>query len=158
MILSDKGLGLIMDAEGFVPKVYLDGGQVPTVGFGHRVLNTEHFVGEITRDEGIELLKKDVAWAELWVSSNVKTVLSQGQFDSLVDFTFNCGIGVARKYILPLVQRPEMIPHEIVKHIHDAKGNVEEGLEWRRDQDVNLWLDMPLQTREEWRKKKAQAA
>lgn len=159
MTLSSKGLLLIMEAEGFVDHIYKDSGWVPTIGFGHRVLNGETFAGAITRQEGLELLQKDVAWAELWVNSNVKVEMTQGQFDALVDFTFNCGIFITRKYVLPLLKTPEKVPVEMRLHAHDAKGHTLPGLDWRRDQDVNLWLDQPLETREEWKaKKNAQAA
>lgn len=36
---------------------------------------------------------EDIAWAENEVNRVVKVPLTQGEFDALVDFVFNCGSG-----------------------------------------------------------------
>ena len=47
----------------------------------------------ITPDEGKALLLKDAAKAEMYVNDTIKVPLTQAQFDALVDFTYNVGVG-----------------------------------------------------------------
>lgn len=49
--------------------------------------------GGMTRAQGLTLLNHDVASRVAAVNNLVTVPLSQNQFDALVDFTFNVGIG-----------------------------------------------------------------
>lgn len=95
MKLSDDGLALIMDSEGFVDHAYPDpgsGGDPWTIAYGHT-----HGVrqGDVcTQAQGVAWLREDKGWAEDLVNRYVQRELTQGRFDALVDFAFNIGPGI----------------------------------------------------------------
>jgi lysozyme len=92
MNFSAVGMALLKKAEGFRSHVYLDAAGLPTIGYGHRVLNPNSFE-EISEEFASTILASDVRDAEQAVARLVTVSLTQGQFDALVDFTFNLGAG-----------------------------------------------------------------
>lgn len=94
---SQVGIDLIKQFEGFSPRVYLCPAGKPTIGYGHVVRKDEDIEGPITIEQGEELLRKDLEWAEDAVHRLVTYPdLNQHQFDALVSFTFNVGAGALR--------------------------------------------------------------
>ena len=93
MNLSAAGLQLLKKSEGFRDRTYLDVAGLPTIGYGHRLVHPECYPGGITQTQAEVILLWDVREAEQAVERLVKVPLSQGQFDALVDFTFNLGSG-----------------------------------------------------------------
>lgn len=93
MKLSDSAIALIKASEGFRGQEYLDVAGIPTIGYGHKLLPGESFAGGVTEAQAEEILARDAAHAAAAVSGLVHVPLSQGQFDALVDFTFNLGAG-----------------------------------------------------------------
>ena len=91
MKVSDAGLQLIKDSEGFSSVAYRDAVGVWTVGYGHT--GGVQKGDTLTPDQADETLRQDAATAEQAVSRLVKVPLTQGQFDALVSFTFNLGAG-----------------------------------------------------------------
>jgi lysozyme len=92
MIFSAAGMALLKKSEGFRSRVYMDAAGLPTIGYGHRLLQPGSFE-EISEEFASTILASDVREAEQAVARLVKVELSQGQFDALVDFTFNLGAG-----------------------------------------------------------------
>jgi lysozyme len=84
---------LLKNSEGFRSRVYLDVAGIPTIGYGHRLLHRDSFPNGIDEPQAANLLACDVRDAEQAVQRLVKTPLTQGQFDALVDFCFNLGAG-----------------------------------------------------------------
>lgn len=93
MQLSAAGLALLKQSEGFESTEYLDVAGFRTIGYGHKLLSGEHYPNGITEAQASVILARDVAIAEGAVSRLVRTALTQGQFDALVDFVFNLGQG-----------------------------------------------------------------
>jgi lysozyme len=93
MNLSAAGLQLLKKSEGFRDRTYLDATGLPTIGFGHRLVHPECYPAGITPAQAEVILLWDVRDAEQAVERLVKVPLTQGQFDALVDFTFNLGSG-----------------------------------------------------------------
>ena len=86
-----SSLKLTEDFEGCRLAAYRDGNGVLTIGYGHTSNVNE---GDTCTQEQAEVwLAFDVAWAATTVNKLVKVVLNQEEFDSLVDFVFNCGSG-----------------------------------------------------------------
>lgn len=92
MKTSQKGIDLIKEFEGTVLKVYKDAVGLPTIGIGHLIKKGEQFT-TITQQQAEELLAKDLKQFEEGVSTSVKVALTQNQFDALVSFAFNLGVG-----------------------------------------------------------------
>lgn len=110
MKCSDEGLSLIKSFEGWSPRVYVDPVGLPTIGYGHLITRSElglmheapskiwiaeaksRYPDDLTFDQGLALLKKDVEHFERGVTKLVKVDLKQTQFDALVSFSFNVGL------------------------------------------------------------------
>jgi lysozyme len=91
MQTSQAGLDALRAREGFSSIPYADAsGQ--SIGYGHFIKPGESF-DEIDEATGAALLAQDVKTAEDAVNSLVKVDLSQAQFDALVSFVYNIGIG-----------------------------------------------------------------
>ncbi len=98
--ISQSGLDLICEFEGFSPVVYDDAVGIPTIGYGHVLLPGERFDEPISEAEGVALLRKDAQIAEQGVRRNIHAPLTQGQYDALVSFTFNLGSGALQRSTL----------------------------------------------------------
>jgi lysozyme len=93
MRLSTAGYELIKRSEGYRRYEYLDRVGLRTIGYGHRLLSTESFPNGVEEIYAESILGRDVERAELAVLRLVTVELTQGQFDALVDFVFNLGVG-----------------------------------------------------------------
>jgi lysozyme len=92
MSLSAAGLAFIAAQEGYRASVYADAAGHPTIGYGHRLLPDEKYPDGVTRDAARALLGQDTAHAEAAVR-RVSVALTQAEFDALVSFAFNVGVG-----------------------------------------------------------------
>lgn len=102
---SEAGLGLTKRYEGLRLQAYQDSGGIWTVGYGHTGADV-HAGREVTPLEAEALLRADLRTAIHCVNAAVKAPLSQGQFDALVDFTFNAGRGsFLRSSLLQLMNK-----------------------------------------------------
>ena len=94
MNYSKTGIALTESFEGCKLVAYLDSGGVPTIAYGHTHGVT---LGMTCTQQQAELwLRTDMAVAETGVQALVKIPLTQGEYDALVDFAFNCGTGNLR--------------------------------------------------------------
>ena len=100
--ITDEGIDLIKRFEGFSSSIYICPAGYQTIGYGHVVHDDEkqRFAEGIDKDEGEEILRKDVRWAERGVLRLIDVQLTDGQFDSLVSFTFNLGTGALQRSTL----------------------------------------------------------
>lgn len=104
--VSDAGLRFIAQEEGRVLKPYRDVAGYWTIGVGHLLTPVELESGSIplsdrvvawrqgiTAKDSSDILQQDVAWAEAAVNGKVGVMLKQNEFDALVSFVFNIGVG-----------------------------------------------------------------
>lgn len=98
MILSEKGRKFIQNFEGLRLEAYLCPSGVWTIGFGHTAGVKKG--QKITLQQAESFFNKDIFSFENAVNTLVKVPLTQGQFDALVSFAFNCGIGNFRSSTL----------------------------------------------------------
>jgi lysozyme len=90
MRISEEGINFIIRHEGLELEPYEDVAGKWTVGVGH-LLRDDEERRTITTEESRELLRKDLASAELAVNKMVKVPVTQKEYDSLVSLTFNIG-------------------------------------------------------------------
>lgn len=144
MRTSAAGLDLIKSFEGLELAAYLCPAGVWTIGYGHTDAAGPPKVVPgmtVTRNEAESLLKSDLIKYERAVSSAVKVPLTQNQFDALVSFTYNCGIGALQKStLLKRLKRGEYdaVPAELMKW-NKAGGKELAGLTRRRRAEAKLW-------------------
>lgn len=139
MTTSKQGVDFIKRHEALRLNSYLDAVGVWTIGYGHT--STAKKGMTITEAEAERLLVNDLKIAEREVNSH-RLPLNQHQFDSLVSFTFNVGIGAFRnstllKRIKIDVNHPD-IPNQFNRWIYGG-GKVLSGLVKRRKQEANLY-------------------
>ena len=92
--VSENGIALIKQYEGFSPLPYLCPAGKPTIGYGHVIKPKERYPESgITVSDAEALLKSDVEFAEQAINRLVRTKLKQAQFDALVSLVFNIGAG-----------------------------------------------------------------
>lgn len=154
MQISEPGLELLKQWEGFELKVYKDSAGLPTIGVGHLITKSEQSSGNIviagvpvqyanglTDQQALDLLSQDVQPAENSVNNGVKVDLNQNQFDALVSFTFNVGVGAFTSSTLLKVLNQgqyDQVPDQL-RRWNKAGGKVVQGLVNRRENEVELW-------------------
>lgn len=101
MKISNKGLELIKTFEGLSLKPYLDAVNIPTIGYGSTYYEDGTKVTmkdkPITEQRACEILEY-IANKDFGSNINkvVKVSLTQLQFDALVSFAYNLGLGNLR--------------------------------------------------------------
>jgi lysozyme len=154
MELSAKGLEHIKQSEGLRLKVYGDPSPAEhlTIGYGHKLTDSELRTGKlfatgvewkngISEAEATALLLSDVEHALYGVNRYVKVPLTQGQFDALVDFTFNLGIkNFMESTLLRKLNegRYDEVPRELRKWVN-AGGRRLNGLVTRREAEIEMF-------------------
>ena len=97
--ISDAGIALIKQYEGLRLAAYPDPGskgEPYTIGYGHTSASGAPKVWPnmvITKDEAETILRLDLLKFEVAVNNAVTTPITQNQFDALVSFAYNCGVG-----------------------------------------------------------------
>jgi lysozyme len=91
MKYSKTGLALTERFEGVRLTAYQDQVGVWTIGYGHTAGVQPG--DTCTQEQAEAWLAQDVSGAVSVVTSYIHVPLSQGEFDALVDFTFNLGAG-----------------------------------------------------------------
>ncbi|QXF34290.1 lysozyme [Photorhabdus luminescens] len=119
MQISEKGLSKLKAYEGLSLTAYRCPAGVWTIGYGHtRGVKP----GDVVTDKQAEqFLLEDLAPVYLTIKSNVKVSLTQGQFDALCSFIFNCGTGA-------------FVRSTLLKKLNagDYKGAANQFIEWNK--------------------------
>lgn len=95
MKISDNGLKLLQQFEGFRAKAYQCSAGIWTIGWGHTSAAglPKVYKGMTTDKAGaLAMLKRDLVQYEQAVIKNVKCSLTQNEFDALVSFCYNVGV------------------------------------------------------------------
>jgi len=96
MKTSERGIELIKHFEGLELEAYQDDVGVWTIGYGHTDNAGQPKVTpgmRITEQDAEDILRSDLGQYERGVSRIVSVPLNQNEFDALVSFTFNLGVG-----------------------------------------------------------------
>jgi lysozyme len=97
--ISPAGLNLIKDFEGLRLSTYKCASGIDTIGYGSTGAHVKPGM-QITQSEADALLAKDLVRFEQAVDGAVKVPINQSQFDALVSFAFNCGVGALQESTL----------------------------------------------------------
>lgn len=141
MKVSENLMTQLMVMEGLSLEAYEDCAGVPTIGYGHT--KNVQMGDRISKYWAKELLKDDVREVEQQVL-DLNVAQTQGQFDALVSFTFNLGIGRLKSSTLLKVIREggskNAIKKEFKRWVY-AGGKKLRGLELRREWEAKRFFD-----------------
>ena len=157
MNVSDKAIEVIKHHEGVRQKPYQCPALLWTVGVGH-VINPNHakvpmaerkalpipdgWNRVVPMEEVNAILKSDLARFERGVAQFCPVTLTQGQFDALVSFSFNVGLGTLQRSTLrQKILRGDMegAAEELLKYCM-AGGKILKGLQNRRIDERAMFL------------------
>lgn len=146
MKISSQGVSLIKSFEGCRLEAYKCPAGVWTIGYGH---TTGVKAGDkITQSEADEYLRNDLAIYEKAVLRYDSIYhFNQNQFDALVSFTYNCGIGNLKN----LTQNGKRTIAQISAKLplyNKAGGVILRGLQRRRAAEKELF-DTPIKSDKE---------
>lgn len=149
--LSQVGIDLIKEFEGFVPHYYVDKVGKGTIGYG----NTQYKDGSkpkpgdvITEPDAEKLLK----WAADMMASSashaIRNPLNQNQQDSVISLIYNIGVGQFLKSSLLRQINKDLSDHDAIRKdfMMYNKGHVKgklvaiSDLTYRRNKEANLFL------------------
>ncbi len=144
MKTSRAGIDLIKEFEGLELEAYLCPADKWTIGYGHTSAAGDPAVApgmKITEQEAERILARDLAIFERGVERLVRVYITQNQFDVLVSFAYNCGVGaLERSTLLKRVnaERFADVPAELMKWTKSA-GREIDGLVRRRRAEAKMW-------------------
>lgn len=154
MNLSQQGKDFIIGLENVELKAYKDSSGLWTIGIGHLLTRDELTSGKIeiretlikyrdglTKQKVFDLFEQDIRIYIDAVAGLIYKRLSQNQFESLVSFTFNVGIGAFRNSILRKKVNDykfKDVPTEFRRWIYSG-GKIVKGLKNRREAEIKLW-------------------
>lgn len=143
MKTSQQGIDLIKSFESLQLKAYVCPAGVLTIGWGS---TKGVYVGMvITPAQAEKYLREDLSEFEEAIARHVKAELNQNQFDALVCWSYNCGIGALVKSTLlkKLNAKDYAGAAAEFKRWNKAQGRVLKGLTRRREAEEKLFL-MPI--------------
>jgi lysozyme len=157
MKVSEKALSCIRHHEGVRQKVYKCPARLYTIGVGHVLYPEQNRLKLEDRDayplrpednrifsmdEVNAILQEDLMRFEQGVTKLCPVPLTQGMFDSLVSFSFNCGLGTLQRSTLrqKLLRGDKTGAGEEFLKYCMAGGKILKGLQNRRVDERALFL------------------
>ena len=148
MHMSVEGINaLLKKFEGCKLKAYKCPAGIWTIGYGHTSAAGAPEVVQgmtITQAEANDILRQDLVKYETGVKALVKQPLTQNQFDVLVDFAYNAGVGALKSStLLKKINAGEFdaVPAELMKWTKGG-GKVLPGLVNRRRAEAGWWRSL----------------
>ncbi len=141
MRVSPAGLDLIKSFESFSPVVYICPAGKRTIGYGH-ALRPGETIARVDEGAALQFLDSDCMIAENFINATTKVQLTQNEFDALVCFVFNVGVG---NYDTSTLKKKlnagdkAAAAEEFLKWDH-TNGKVLAGLTRRREAERALFL------------------
>lgn len=139
MKISQRGIDLIKSFEGCKLQPYHCSAGVLTIGYGHTGPDVKASL-VITQETAEALLRKDLAKFEAGVLKATKKC-TQGQFDALVSFAFNLGLGALGDSTLLKMHNAGEYDEAAKQFVrwNRAGGKVLAGLTRRREAEAKLY-------------------
>ena len=165
MIVSKALREMLKHHEGVRYKPYLCPGKLWTIGVGHvmypeqaKIPSTPEGMAlrkawplrpednrQWSKEEVDQLLAKDVKRFERGVLRFIPIELSQNEFDALVSFSFNLGLGTLQRSTLrqALIRGDKVAAMRSLRKYNKAGGKVLRGLDIRRKDEEALFNSKP---------------
>lgn len=141
--VSSQGISFISSFEGFRALPYKDSGGLSSIGYGQRINDdlVAKYKGGITIAQAQGLLATYIASECAQLDDLPFGQLLQHQQDAIASFAYNCGIRtlVASRFYKQIVARGDDLS-DWIHYIHDAKGNIQDGLIKRRAKELQLFI------------------
>ncbi len=167
MKTSKAGIDLIKHFEGVRLKPYLCPAMLWTVGVGHVLYPEQHYLSldgrrhlplklehrrSFTQDEVNGLLRNDLYRFESGVARLCGANLPQHQFDALVSFAFNLGIGTLQRSTLKMKLTRGDIQGAADQFLRFsmAGGKILPGLQRRRVAERSLFLGLQVNAKKDY--------
>ncbi len=148
--LSEKGLRLTREEEGFRPLPYDDIVRYCTVAYGHLIKKTEcdgtepaEFLAGVSEKRGAEILDTDMMSARWSVQRLTQVQLTDSQFAALSDFVFNVGVGnFSRSTLLRAINGAsfDAVPAQLARWTM-VNGKEVRALARRRQREIDLFFE-----------------
>ena len=152
--VSDICLNKLKEFEGLRTEAYYDAAGVPTIGYGHTGPDVKP--GDVITEYWAEhLLRTDLYDVEKAVNG-LRVAKTQGQFDALVSFAFNLGIGrLMNSTLLKTIKNGgnrNAIRREFKQWVY-AGGKPQPGLVKRREWEADRFFaydELEAMKRRDW--------
>jgi len=143
---SEKCLKMLAHHEGVRTKPYRCPAGLWTVGVGHLIGDGKSLPDSWNRTFSLEevyaILAKDVERFERGVDRFIPVKLTQSEFDCLVSFSFNLGLGTLQRSTIrqALLRGDKITAMQSLRKYNKAGGKVLKGLDNRRkDEEALFW-------------------
>jgi len=139
--ISQNGMDLVKEFEGFSATPYKCPADKLTIGYGHVIKAGESFT-TITKEQAETLLRIDMKWVEKTINNTISADLTQNEIDALASLIYNIGGTAFRNStLLKLLNQDNFIDaaDEFLKWCHIGK-EVSQGLLNRRKKERELFL------------------
>lgn len=143
MRMSENGKRILKNFEGLKLCAYRCTSGIWTIGYGHTGITVKS--GDIiTEAAANEFFEQDIKFFENAVNTLVTVKLNQNQFDALISFCFNIGVGkdgFAGSTMRKLLNRGEYTAaaEQFMRWVYSG-GKISEGLRRRRIKERELFL------------------
>ena len=141
MNIGTKGLEMIKHFEGLELNAYQCAAGVWTIGYGHTKGVQKGMV--ISEDTANEMLVEELNEYESYITGLVTVELNQNQFDAMVSWVYNLGVGnLKASTLLKVLNAGDYagVPAQIMRW-NKAGGKVLEGLTRRRQAEADLFAN-----------------
>ena len=140
MKISNNGLDLVKHFEGLVLEAYKCPAGVWTIGYGHT--KDVQPGDEWSEDHAEHMLEVEMEEYEQYINDLVEVELNQNQFDAMVSWVYNLGVGnLQSSTLLKVLNAGDYagVPEQIMRW-NKAGGKVLEGLTRRRQAEADLFV------------------
>jgi len=141
MNIGTKGLEMIKHFEGLELNAYQCAAGVWTIGYGHTKDVQQGMV--ISENTANEMLVEELNEYESYITGLVTVELNQNQFDAMVSWVYNLGVGnLKASTLLKVLNAGDYagVPAQMMRW-NKAGGKVLEGLTRRRQAEADLFAN-----------------
>lgn len=138
MQVTNEGIQLIKNSEGFRPTPYYCPSGILSIGYGHSGKDVVSTM-EITQDEAASILLRDIKSRASEIKKRLKVTLTDNQYSALVSHFYNCGYSETLFKLINAKKFKEASDWWLKHYVTDRSGKILPGLVKRRALEVALF-------------------